>query len=340
MSRISVVILNYNGEKLLMQFLPSVVRYSNGAEIVVADNGSTDRSLAVLRLHFPEVRIVELGENYGFCGGYNRALQQINSTYYVLLNSDVEVTEDWLTKPLDILEIRSEVAAIQPKILSYHQRDLFEYAGAAGGLIDTLGYPFCRGRILRTIESDKNQYPSGQIFWGSGACLFIRSSVYHTLGGLDEDFFAHMEEIDLCWKINRTNQIVYYCAESSVYHLGAGTLSYESPRKIYLNFRNGLQLITKHWSPGELVFKLPLRILLDWTAALVFVSSGALHNAWSVVRAHWAYALTIARTWEKRSQIMEKHPHYSRKSVFGGSILVEFYLKGRKTVQSFISNPK
>ncbi len=232
MSRTAVVILNYNGEKLLRDFLPSVVQYSGSAEVIVADNGSTDGSVACLEQMFPAVKLIRLDHNYGFCGGYNRALQQVDADYYVLLNSDVEVTAGWLGPMVALLDKQPAVAAVQPKILAWARKDLFEYAGAGGGYIDFLGYPFCRGRMFKTVETDNGQYnDSRPIFWATGACLMIRREAYHRFGGLDEDFFAHMEEIDLCWKLQRANAQIWYEGQSTVYHVGAGTLGYESPRK-------------------------------------------------------------------------------------------------------------
>jgi GT2 family glycosyltransferase len=240
MTKLAVVILNFNGENLLRQFLPSVIQYSPQAEIVVADNGSTDDSVALLKKEFPTVRTLILDKNYGFCGGYNRALKQVRADVYVILNSDIEVTSNWLTGPLGLLEKDKSIAAVQPKVLSYKQKNKFEYAGAAGGFIDAFGYPFCRGRVFDHVEEDRGQYNDEQeIFWASGACLIIRSTAFHQFNGFDEDFFAHMEEIDLCWKINRSNQKTFYCGRSTVYHLGAGTLAYDNPRKTFLNFRNG-----------------------------------------------------------------------------------------------------
>lgn len=334
MSSIAVVILNFNGEKLLRQFLPSVLRYSDGAKVVVADNGSTDNSIHVLRSEFPLVEIVALSDNFGFCGGYNRALKQIDADIYVLLNSDVEVTAGWIAPVEALLEKNSTVAAVQPKILSWHSRDHFEYAGAGGGFIDTLGYPFCRGRLFNHVERDAGQYnDKREVFWASGACLFIRSSVYHQFGGLDEDFFAHMEEIDLCWKINRTDMKVFYCGASTVYHVGAGTLGYESPRKVFLNFRNGLELIFKHFETAELLYKLPLRLALDWVAALRFVGQGQLKSAGAVIKAHAQFVLNFRRAWRKRKAIRGKFPHYSTKNVYKNLLIVDHFFRGRKQIK-------
>lgn len=333
MSKVAVVILNYNGEKLLPQFLPSVIANSNDASIYVIDNASNDRSVAILKKDFPAVRLVVLDHNYGFCGGYNRGLQQINTPYYVLLNSDVEVTPGWLAPMLNLAEADPTVAAVQPKILAYNNKRKFEYAGAAGGFIDTLGYPFCRGRILDYTEEDRQQYnDTRQVFWGSGACLFIRSSVYHQFGGLDEDLFAHMEEIDLCWKINRAKLRVMYCGDSTVFHLGAGTLGYESPRKTYLNFRNGLTLIFKHLATGELYYKFPLRLALDWVAAVWFLLQGKVSNMAAVLRAHVDFLKNITRDKRKRKQIRSQFPTYSKTGIYKGLVIVEYYLKGKKSI--------
>jgi GT2 family glycosyltransferase len=339
MTKIAVVILNYNGKKLLAQFLPSVIENSPGATIVVVDNNSTDDSVDFIKTQFPDVKIIVLDQNYGFCGGYNRGLSQVQSEYYVLLNSDVEVTPTWL-KPLEeLLDKNPGVAAAQPKILAYRTKTKFEYAGAGGGLIDALGYPFCRGRLFNHAEEDNGQYnDTVPVFWTSGACMMIRSSVFHRFGGFDESFFAHMEEIDLCWKINRTQQKVYYCGASTVYHVGAGTLSYESPRKTFLNFRNNLVLVFKHWDTSEMVYKLPLRFVLDWLAGFNFLVTGRFSNAVSVIKAQWHFISTLSQSRKKRQEIHQEHPSYPRQAIYNGSIVVEFFLKGRRKIS--INNPK
>jgi GT2 family glycosyltransferase len=278
--------------------------------------------------------LISLPENFGFCGGYNRALQQVSADIYVLLNSDVEVTEGWMDPILSLFDQQPEIAAIQPKILSWHAREKFEYAGAGGGFIDSFGYPFCRGRLFNHVENDNGQYnDSREIFWASGACLFIRSKVYHEFGGLDEDFFAHMEEIDLCWKINRTDNKVFYCGESTVYHVGAGTLNYESPRKTLLNFRNGIALIYKHLDPLELSYKLPVRLMLDWVAAARFFLQGKMKNAFSVFQAHYQFFSHIGTITRKRRAIRGKFPQYSRKNIYNGLVLLDHFFGGRKQVK-------
>ena len=333
MTRVAVVILNFNGEKLLRQFLPSVLQHSPQAEVIVADNGSTDDSQSILKTQFPGVRVIALEQNFGFCGGYNRALQSVDAEIFVILNSDVEVTPAWLDAPIALLKKDSSIAAVQPKILSYRERNKFEYAGAAGGFIDTLGYPFCRGRIFDHVEEDRGQYnDERQIFWASGACLIIRASVFRQFSGFDEDFFAHMEEIDLCWKINRSNQKVFYCGKSTVYHLGAGTLGYDSPHKTFLNFRNGLTLIYKHLNPVELWYKLPFRVLLDWTAAVMFLFKGKSKIAGAVFDAHNRFFNDLNQNRTKRREIQNKYPNYPRTYIHPGLIIFDYYLRKKKTV--------
>lgn len=337
MTSVSVVILNYNGEKLLRQFLPSVVSHSQQAEVIVADNGSSDQSLQILKTEFPSVRVIALESNYGFCGGYNRALKQVQSEFYVLLNSDVEVTPGWLDPLLNLMNTKPDVAAVQPKILSWHAPNKFEYAGAAGGFIDAYGYPFCRGRIFGYVEEDDGQYDDERpVFWATGACFIVRSEVFHRFGGFDEDLFAHMEEIDLCWKINRAGGKVMYTGRSTVYHVGAGTLGYESPRKTFLNFRNNLVLIYKHLDTSELFLKLPFRILLDWLAMLVFLIKGKGRNACSVIHAHADFLKNIARHQRKRKALQSEYPRYTRDNIHPGLIIFDYYLRSRKRIASVI----
>lgn len=333
MSQTAIVILNYNGEKLLRQFLPSVIQHSGNAEIIVADNNSSDQSVAFLQQSFPLIRIISLDKNYGFCGGYNRALKQVAADYYVLLNSDIEVTANWLTPMVTLLNNNPHVAAVQPKVLSYHHKNKFEHAGAGGGFIDSLGYPFCRGRILNSVEEDAGQYNDEvEVFWASGACLMIRSELYHKFKGFDEDFFAHMEEIDLCWKLHRAGKKIYYCGNSTVYHLGAGTLGYQQPGKTYLNFKNGLSLIFKHLLPSELIYKLPLRILLDWIAAFHFLLKGEPKNFGAVLRAHYRFLTELNQNIPKRKELQQSYPTYPNTLIYSGLIVVDYYLKGKKKV--------
>lgn len=333
MSRTAVVILNFNGEKLLPQFLPSVIQHSDKAEIIVADNNSTDQSIALLKESFPQVRIIQLDGNYGYCGGYNRALKQVEADYYVLLNSDIEVTANWLKPMVSLLDKNYSIAAVQPKVLSYDHKSKFEHAGAGGGCIDSLGYPFCRGRIFDYVEEDLGQYnDEREVFWASGACFMIRSDVYQNFGGFDEDFFAHMEEIDLCWKLQRAGKKVFYCGKSTIYHLGAGTLSYRHPKKTYLNFRNGLTLIFKHYSLGEMLYKFPARIALDWAAAFHFLVKGQPGNFMAIVGAHLAFIGNLRHNLTKRNLIHREFPSYTKTSVYGGSIIYDYYVRGKRKV--------
>lgn len=334
MSRTAVVILNYNGEKLLRQFLPSVIQHSPHAEIIIADNNSTDQSVSFLRQSFPALRVIQLDQNYGYCGGYNRALNQVNAEYYVLLNSDIEVTREWLTPMVGLLDRDPTVAAVQPKVLSYHNKNKFEYAGAGGGFIDALGYPFCRGRIFNYIEEDLGQYnDEREVFWATGACFMIRSQAFKKFGGFDEDFFAHMEEIDLCWRLQRTTQKVYYCGKSTIYHVGAGTLGYSHPQKTFLNFRNGLTLLLKHLNTGELIYKLPIRILLDWAAALQYMIKGEPSNFEAVIRAHYNFLLNLNRDLRKRRAIRKYFPSYCRTMIYEGSVVLDYFMRGKKTIE-------
>ena len=292
MKKISIVILNWNGEEMLRAFLPSVLVCSSGrdVEVCVADNGSTDASCAMLEEEFPIVRLIRLDENYGFAEGYNRALSQIDAEYVILLNSDVEVTPDWLQPLTEFMDNHPEVAACQPKIMSYKKRDTFEYAGAAGGFIDKLGYPFCRGRIFDVVEKDEGQYDTPlPVFWATGAALMIRLDVYKQVGGLDGRFFAHMEEIDLCWRLRSRGYGIYCIPQSEVYHVGGATLKKENPRKTFLNFRNNLLMLYKNLPEKELKSVLFVRGLLDWVAAAVFLLKGDFGAAKAVSRARKQY---------------------------------------------------
>jgi GT2 family glycosyltransferase len=330
MAGVCVVILNYNGEKLLRKFLPSVIKYSTEATVWVADNGSTDESISLLDREFPEVRVVALGRNYGFCKGYNEALRRIQADVYVLLNSDVMVTQDWLVPMLRMMETQPDIEAVQPKILSYTEPEKFEHAGAGGGLLDVLGYPFCRGRVFNRVEYDHGQYDDEcEVFWSSGACMAIRAATYWKHGGLDEDFFAHMEEIDLCWKIQRAGGKVYYSGASVVYHLGAGTLGYGNPRKTYLNFRNNMALLLKHLGSGEVWWKIPLRAGLDWLAAIAFLFAGKPAHCGAVFKAHGAVIGRLSGIMRKRRALRRAYPGYSRKNIYGGLILLKYFFDRR-----------
>jgi GT2 family glycosyltransferase len=340
MTNVAVVILNFNGEKLLEQFLPSVMQYSGEAKIIVVDNGSSDRSIQVLQTKFPTVQRIEFKQNLGFCGGYNEALQQLDHPIVVLLNSDVEVTAGWLQSPHELFERYTCIAAVQPKILAQKNKTEFEYAGAGGAFIDLMGYPYCRGRIFNTLEKDAGQYNDQlPVFWASGACLFIRREKFLEAGGLDQDFFAHMEEIDLCWRLHRLGHQVWYDGNSTVYHVGGGTLSQGSPRKTFLNFRNGLTLLVKNLSPGELKWKLPLRLVLDWAAALNFLLHGFGGSAWAVLRAHANFLLGLGKDMRKRTALkrigFQVEPGLIRQKM----VVVDYFLKGKRTFNE-LKNPR
>jgi GT2 family glycosyltransferase len=326
-STVAVVILNYNGQSFLEQFLPSVVAYSVGYDIIVADNASVDNSVDWLKSHYPSIRIIKLPTNTGYAGGYNRALSQVKSDYYILLNSDVEVTPNWIKPVIELLDKQSQIAACQPKLLAYHQQNLFEYAGGAGGFLDYLGYAFCRGRLFETCETDNGQYnDTCAVGWASGACLFIRSKTFQKLGGFDESFFAHFEEIDLCWRIQLAGQQVYYCAESTGYHVGAGTLPVTSPFKTYLNYRNNLAMLYKNLPDNKLVSTIFVRLVLDGISAIRFLPKGEFKNIWAVIRAHFAFYAMIPALRQKRQAPILGYPA----TTYSKSIIWEYFVKGKK----------
>lgn len=333
MYKIAIVILNWNGREFLERFLPGVVRHSSspGMKIIVADNGSSDDSLEFIRNKFKKVEIIELDKNYGFAGGYNKAFEKINSEYYILLNSDVEVSENWIEPIIKKMDNDPVVAAAMPKILSYQNRSKFEYAGAAGGFIDKWGYPFCRGRILNNIEPDNNQYnDSIEIFWASGACLFIRSKIFHDAGGFDDDFFAHMEEIDLCWRIKNLGYKIYCYPCSQVYHIGGGTLPNETPSKLFLNFRNSLWLLLKNLPAKKLYPVLLIRRILDGLAAMKFYLTLDWKKGNAVFKAHISYCKHFRKMKQKRKTADFKNKDLPS-SVYRKSILISYFLKKKKT---------
>ncbi len=330
MIKTAVVILNWNGENFLKQFLPSVVKYSlsEHSEVWVADNGSTDNSIDYIEKNFPEINIIKFDKNYGFTGGYNKALFQIKAEYYVLLNSDVEVTELWLQSVVDFMDANKEVAAAMPKLLAYHEKNKFEYAGAAGGFIDKYGFPFCRGRILNVTEEDKGQYDDvSDIFWATGACMFVRASVYHELGGLDDDFFAHMEEIDLCWRMKNRGYSVVYIPNSVVYHVGGGTLPNNNPRKLFYNYRNNLFLLYKNLPKGSFRYILFIRMILDGASAIMYLLQGKFSFFTTVFKAHMAFYSNLKKIRKKRNENIEKQKIFYHPEIFKGSIIFSFFVK-------------
>jgi GT2 family glycosyltransferase len=338
--RVAVVILNWNGKAFLERYLPIVLKYNSpGVEIVVADNASTDDSVEFLKKNFSNVRIIQNPSNGGFAEGYNTALSQINTEYYVLLNSDVEVTENWVPPVIEMLDMDSTVAAIQPKIKSYTSPSYFEYAGAAGGYIDKFGYPFCRGRIFDAIEKDEGQYnkPS-EIFWATGACLFIRSSVFHEMGGFDVDLFSHQEEIDLCWRMKLCGYKILYCPNSEVLHYGGGMLPKSSPFKTYLNFRNNLIILSKNHFKKGLRFKIFFRMVLDGLAAIRFFVMGNVKDAAAIVRAHFHFYGSLQKTLNKRKKVQAMVRQKNISCVYRKSIVWKYFIE-RKTTFSVL-DPK
>lgn len=297
---IAVVILNWNGKSLLEKFLPSVILYSKEAQIYVADNASTDDSIRVLKQNYPTVKIIQNEENGGYAKGYNEALKHVDEDIFCLLNSDIEVTADWLSPILNIFRRESKTAIIQPKILDYKNKMYFEYAGAGGGFIDQLGYPYCRGRIFDTIEKDVGQYnDTTTIFWASGACFFIRKSVFESLNGFDDSFFAHMEEIDLCWRVHNSGYSTKYVGSSTVFHVGGATLNTTNPKKTYLNFRNSLFTLTKN-APNNLFFLIFYRLILDGVASLKFFLEFKFSHILAVLKAHGSFYLKLPNLLKKR----------------------------------------
>lgn len=329
--KLSIVILNWNGSRMLKAYLPSVLKHSlcvEGVEVVVADNASTDDSLALLQRDFPEVRLIRLDRNYGFAEGYNRALRQVESPYSLLLNSDVEPAAGWLPPLLDFMEAHPEVSACQPKVRSLKQPDFFEFAGACGGWIDAYGYPFCRGRVMDGVEEDRGQYDTVQeVFWATGAALLLRTADFAALGGFDARFFAHMEEIDFCWRLNSRGKRVACVPQSTVFHLGGGTLNKSNPRKTFLNFRNNLWMLYKNLPESRLRPVLRVRLVLDYVAALAFLMQGKWGDFCAVLRARRAYRQTKASFRADRERIQAEATCANWPGFYPKSLLVAYYLK-------------
>ena len=326
--KVAIVLLNWNGKSLLEKFLPQIIENNEGAAIYIADNKSTDGSIEWVENNFSSVEIIQNNQNYGFAQGYNLALKEINAEYYVLINSDVEVTKSWLTSIISLMDKDKEIAACQPKILDYNKKNMFEYAGACGGLIDNLGYPFCRGRIFNNIEQDNGQYDENmEIFWGTGACLFLRASSFWEVDGFDNDFFAHQEEIDLCWRLKNYGYKIMAIPTSVVFHVGAATLEKNSPFKTYLNFRNNLFMIFKNTKLVSLIKILIFRLILDGFAALTFLNRRSGHqHFFSVIKAHFIFYLNIPKLISKRLKINQKP---SLKGWMDYSILISNKVKGK-----------
>ena len=333
MLKTAVVILNWNGKKYLEQFLPTLIKYTQdpNTEIIIADNDSKDDSIDFLSENYPAIRQIILDKNYGFAGGYNRALTQIEAEYFVLLNSDIEVSENWLKPLINLLDSDSTIAACQPKIKSFHQKDHFEYAGAGGGFIDKYGYPFCRGRILDKIEIDNGQYNDiTDIFWATGACMVIRSEVYKKVNGLDDDFFAHMEEIDLCWRLKNLGYRIVYNPESTVYHVGGGTLPNNSPFKLYLNFRNNLFLLYKNLPKGKLFPIFFSRMILDGLSAILFLLKLSFPSFNAVLKAHLHFYKSLKTLRQKRRKLLLNKAVNNHKEIYSKSIIMDYFLRKKQ----------
>ncbi|PXY43528.1 glycosyltransferase family 2 protein [Flavobacterium hydrophilum] len=315
MNKIAVVILNWNGIKLLEQFLPSVIQFSQDAVVYVADNASTDNSIQFVQDNFPSVKIIKNSGNHGFAKGYNDALKAVDAEIYALINSDIEVTENWLNPIIETFHNEKNTAIIQPKILDFKNKEYFEYAGAAGGFIDKYGYPFCRGRIFDTIEKDKGQYDDNcEIFWASGACFFIRKQVYDELEGFDESFFAHQEEIDLCWRALNEGHTIKYNSQSVVYHVGGATLQHGNPKKTYLNFRNSLLMMVKNLPKKGLFFIIFFRMVLDGIAGVRFLTQGKFKHTLAILHAHFSF-YCVSFIYLKKRKDFQMQKYYTLKSV-------------------------
>lgn len=339
MRKVSVVILNWNGAEMLRTFLPSVVKYTNPelAEVCVADNGSTDNSVDIVRNEFPSVRLISFKENYGFAEGYNKVMDNVDTDYVVLLNSDVKVTEGWIEPILSYMESHKDVAACQPKILSYHDKKKFEYAGASGGYIDKYGYPFCRGRVFDFLETDNGQYDTpADIFWASGAAMFVRRDVYVAVGGLDPKFFAHMEEIDLCWRLLSRGYRLVCMPESKVYHVGGATLKKENPKKTYLNFRNNLLMMYKNLPSDELRKVMIVRCFLDYLAVVFYILKFDFSNAFAVVKARKDYSSMRKDCKSLRDENLRQTKRSKLKVRYDFSLILQSKIFGKTTYSRLV----
>ncbi|MDZ4665035.1 MAG: glycosyltransferase family 2 protein [Bacteroidota bacterium] len=330
--KLAVVILNYNGKHFLEKFLSNIINFSSPHEVIVADNASTDDSISFLKNNFSKVKLIQNSTNVGYAGGYNEALKQIDSEYYVLLNNDVQVKPNWLQPLVELMDSDTKIAACQPKLLDQKNKNIFEYAGASGGFMDAYGYPFCRGRIFESIEEDKGQYEDiKEIFWASGACLMVRSNIFWQVGGFDTDYFAHMEEIDLCWRMQNFGYKVYVEPNSYVYHVGGGTLQKQNAHKTFLNFRNSLITLTKDHPSKGLLFKLWVRLNLDGIAGAKFFFSLQPQHCFAILRAHFAFYFSIGKTLKKRKQLKALNGYEPQfDNSYNKSIVYAYFIKGKK----------
>lgn len=333
MKKTAIVILNWNGKKLLEEFLPSIIRFSSEANIYVADNASSDDSIDFAKRTFPSIKIIQNTANFGFAKGYNQALRFVEEEYYALVNSDIEVTENWLVPIIEIFDNEPDTAIIQPKILDYKNKEMFEYAGAGGGFIDRYAFPFCRGRIFQTLEKDNGQYDDTiPVFWASGACFFIRKEIYRKLNGFDEDFFAHQEEIDLCWRAFNKNLKVKYCGKSTVYHVGGATLKETNPHKTFLNFRNSLWMVLKNVPSNELFPILFIRLNQDGIAGFKFLMEGKFSHFFAILKAHFYFYLNLFKFLNKRES--NQYPNYYKIN----SIVYHYFVKKGKVFEKNFNN--
>ena len=337
MARVAILILNFNGEEHLKRFLPSIISNSQDCDIIVGDNCSTDNSLDLLATSFLNVRVIKLDKNYGYAEGYNRLIKQVKNEFIALVNSDIETTKNWTQNLESILNANEGIVAVQPKILSYNRQHEFEYAGAAGGFIDRYGYPFCRGRIFTSIEEDLGQYnDTREIFWASGACFMVKKSVFEELGGFDADFFAHMEEIDLNWRMHASGYKVMYCGESFVYHLGGGTLNYNNPKKTYLNFRNGWMMLIKNLPKKNRAFVLLIRWLLDLTSIAFYAFNFQGSNALAVIRAHLYILFNIKKILKKRKDSKNNVDLESHIAPHNFSLVWQYFFKNKRRFSDLV----
>lgn len=329
--RLAVVILNYNGRSFLETFLPFVIAHSKGHQLFVADNASTDDSIPFLNANFPQVQLLRNPGNYGFAKGYNLALEKVKADYYVLLNSDVQTTDNWIEPILELLEKNPEIAACQPKILDYANPEQFEYAGAAGGYIDKYAYPFCRGRIFNSLETDKHQFDDTQeVFWATGACLFVRSDAFWKVGGFDSDYFAHMEEIDLCWRLKNIGYKIFVEPRSSVLHVGGGTLHKLSAKKTFLNFRNNITTLAKNHEPRYLFFKILFRLFLDGVAGIKFLLDGQPKHMFAVLKAHFNFYVWLPGIIRKRKSYKTIIGFkFNGSKIYNGNIVAEHFIRNK-----------
>ncbi|MDO4881520.1 MAG: glycosyltransferase family 2 protein [Capnocytophaga sp.] len=328
--KIAIVILNWNGADLLQKFLPKVIEYSSKAKIYVIDNASSDHSVSLLKEDFPNVQLIQNQENYGYAKGYNEGLKHINADVFCLLNSDVEVTQNWLVAIENLFLKEENIAVIQPKILDYNHKEKFEYAGAAGGFLDQYGYAFCRGRIFQTTEKDNGQYDDEiPIFWASGACFFIRSEVFWALNGFDEDFFAHQEEIDLCWRVHHLDKKVFFTNKSIVYHIGGATLSSNNPKKTFLNFRNSLFMLLKNLPDQKWLYTIFARLCLDGVAGAKFFLEGKWKLTWAIIKAHFSFYYHFFKMYKKRKNIPIRDIKLKK------SVVISYFLQRKKYFKDY-----